>query len=373
MSNAERRVERVLFNWLGKEPFFADLAMRLPVVLTDQVPLAATDAVRLYLNPAAVTKWTDRELEAVLFHEVAHVACLHFSRRKGRELQLWNAVCDMKINDFLQEYGAKLPEGCLYAPPGMEAHTEEWLYDFFLASGQAPQLAEAQIDLDAPAAFKDEAGGPETAEARAEELASEWRDAVQAAAERAIKAGRGTQALQRFVNTRPVRHDWPSIMKMFAQELVHEDYSWQHPNRRYLPWAFVPSLRNYGMGALLCAVDTSGSIGDVELAKFGGCIQGILDTCYPKKVLVAFCDDAVHNKVEFCPGDKVSLEMAKGSGGTDFRPAFELLKEEPDVVGMVYLTDLEGSFPQRPPHVPVLWLATTSHRVPFGTVVRIPN
>jgi predicted metal-dependent peptidase len=38
---------------------------------------------------------------------------------------------------------------------------------------------------------------------------------------------------------------------------------------------------------------------------------------------------------------------------------------------MIYLTDLEGDFPDTPPPFPVLWVSTTSHVAPFGTTIHL--
>jgi hypothetical protein len=35
------------------------------------------------------------------------------------------------------------------------------------------------------------------------------------------------------------------------------------------------------------------------------------------------------------------------------------------------VTDLEGRFPAEAPGYPVVWCATTDHKVPFGDVVRV--
>jgi predicted metal-dependent peptidase len=72
--------------------------------------------------------------------------------------------------------------------------------------------------------------------------------------------------------------------------------------------------------------------------------------------------------------------VAKGGGGTDFRPFFEASAGgEPSRFGherlAVYLTDGHGVFPKRPPRRPVLWVVTpggvVDAKFPFGEVVRM--
>lgn len=63
---------------------------------------------------------------------------------------------------------------------------------------------------------------------------------------------------------------------------------------------------------------------------------------------------------------------AKGGGGTDFRPAIAALRRTPLDVA-VYFTDLGGTFPDKIPPFPFLWLATHDLAVPFGTKVLLPS
>ena len=55
-----------------------------------------------------------------------------------------------------------------------------------------------------------------------------------------------------------------------------------------------------------------------------------------------------------------------GGGGTDFCPAFEWIStrdQRPDLV--VYFTDALGSFPDREPDCPVIWLVKGKTKVPW--------
>ena len=81
---------------------------------------------------------------------------------------------------------------------------------------------------------------------------------------------------------------------------------------------------------------------------------------------------------------------AKGGGGTDFRPVFDLIDnpnsqlstlnsqlsdpDEPPVC-VVYLTDLDGSFPAKEPEYPVLWCVppgvNANRKIPFGEIVAV--
>ena len=73
--------------------------------------------------------------------------------------------------------------------------------------------------------------------------------------------------------------------------------------------------------------------------------------------------------------------VAHGRGGTDFRPVFQWVESEirsggidcPDAI--IYLTDGYGSFPERAPDMPVLWVCAPDsikpEGYPFGACLQI--
>ncbi len=61
-----------------------------------------------------------------------------------------------------------------------------------------------------------------------------------------------------------------------------------------------------------------------------------------------------------------------GGGGTDFRPPFEWLEEQGITPScLVYLTDLDGPFPEIPSHYPVMWCSINKQRAPWGQTLHI--
>jgi predicted metal-dependent peptidase len=134
----------------------------------------------------------------------------------------------------------------------------------------------------------------------------------------------------------------------------------------YLPGRAPDAIRR-----LAVAVDTSGSIGAAELARFGAAIDGLLADGAVSAVTVIYADAEVQGVVEFDAGDTVKLE-SKGGGGTDFAPALAWIGEHmPDAIACVYLTDLYG--PAGPePDFPVIWIDSHHGHAPappFGARV----
>jgi predicted metal-dependent peptidase len=66
----------------------------------------------------------------------------------------------------------------------------------------------------------------------------------------------------------------------------------------------------------------------------------------------------------FCRNTQITL---KGRGGTDFTPVFEYITEkkiQPKV--LLYYTDGCGTYPEKKPEYPVIWLLTEKVSVPWG-------
>ncbi len=128
-----------------------------------------------------------------------------------------------------------------------------------------------------------------------------------------------------------------------------------------------------GVGEIVIAVDTSGSIGSEELQQFAGEITAICDEAKPEAIHVVYCDAAVQGVQRFEPSEPIQLEP-KGGGGTDFCPVFDWVRtQEITPVCLIYLTDLCcSSYPQVPDY-PVLWVTDSRRIAPFGETIQIAD
>ncbi len=161
-------------------------------------------------------------------------------------------------------------------------------------------------------------------------------------------------------------------MRDFIAARTPSDYRWNPPNRRYIgSGLYLPSVERTGLGTIVIAVDTSGSIGGKELDQFAGEISAISDEAKPEAIHVVYCDAAVQSSQEFQPSEPIHLEP-KGGGGTDFCPVFEWIEENRIAAAcLIYLTDLCcHSYPD-PPDYPVLWATNSRKTAPFGETVQI--
>jgi len=201
----------------------------------------------------------------------------------------------------------------------------------------------------------------------------EWSIAAEQALRSAKACGHEPASVDRPLSeSRESQQDWRAILRDFVAATTPSDHRWTPPNRRYIASGlYLPSVERRGLGEIVIAVDTSGSIGKRELEQFAGEISAISEEAKPEVIHVVYCDAAVQSTQHFGPSEPVQLEP-QGGGGTDFRPVFEWVAEN-DVatVCLVYWTDLCcESYPGVPAY-PVLWVTDSRRTAPFGETIRI--
>ena len=417
-----RKLTRARTQLLLGQPFFGTLCLRLKLMPAD-VPTMATDGRRIVYDPRFVQSLTPAELEGVLAHEVLHCALGHHCRRGTRDRMLWNEAADLAINPLLVANGFTLPAGALL-DPAFDSLSAEEIYARLLqrnngqssaphattsqspsggtGSGSPTQSSQAQPPRptgSSPAPPRqdesqgngaNETGSPQpggfgevldatdndgtpASEAENRRQQHEWTIAADQALRSAKTCGHEPAAVERHLQeSRESKQDWRSTLRDFVAARDPSDYRWTPPNRRHIhAGLYLPSVDRQGIGPIVIAVDTSGSIGTKELEQFAGEITAIADEAQPESIHVVYCDAAVQSTQEFAASDPIRLEP-KGGGGTDFRPAFAWVDQNGiEPACLIYLTDLCcQSFPEPPPY-PVLWATDSRRAAPFGETIQI--
>jgi predicted metal-dependent peptidase len=356
-----KRLQHARTALLLDNPFFGVLALRLTLQEDPTCDTAWTNGSTIAFSPAFAATLSQDELTAVLAHEVMHCACGHPWRRDAREPQRWNVAADYAINGILQGAGFKMPASALLDSQ-YDGKSSEWIYDRLPESVNGNGGNGNGSDPSRMGTVRDAPAGSPVSE-------TEWQQATKQAAEMAKAQGKLPGNLKRELDalTAP-RVDWRSLLRRYVQEVVKADYSWSRPNVRYFASGlFLPALHSLACGRIVVAVDTSGSIDTVLLSQFASEIQAIASELQPSSVDVMYCDTRVHRVDTFDRGDLITMD-AVGGGGTNFCPVFEAIDEAPAV--LIYLTDMEGTFPEIAPEYPVIWAAYGSeHNAPFGEVV----
>ena len=362
--------------FLGKEPqmaFFANIALNLNVtILPEGNPITPTAAVGhrrdLYLTHSWWNKLTKDEQVGIVAHEIMHLVFRHHTRRSGRDPRVWNVAGDCAINEDLKSMGFTLPgQGCYPSEFGMpNGKTTEWYYDELMKNAVTIKIGN---DPGGCGSVLDDNGDDEDGVSGDDAI----NQMVEAAKKAAEKKGNLPGSLAALVKDygKP-RFDYWDVLRPFIQSHAKDDYCWQRLNRRFVSQdIYLPGLYSEHVGELVVLVDGSGSCWDESVMKrFGSELSGVLDT-NPVKVHVVYHDIPVQKVEVLEQGDTLTL-TPQGGGGTSHKPAFDwVLKNAPDALCIIALTDLYTDFPEDP-GIPTFWVSVAKgQKAPFGTVLEV--
>jgi predicted metal-dependent peptidase len=216
----------------------------------------------------------------------------------------------------------------------------------------------------------------------ANRINTDWKISIVEAAQRHERQkGRGTLpgSLQRLIEelTDP-KVDWREKLARWVGENGRQmDYSYRRPSRRSESVGqYMPSLQAYGVDDIVLMIDTSGSIGDrmlkEGLAEVNGVCEDLGISCRAMIIDAALHDDCtIHDAYELA-------EKLSGGGGSDFRPAFDKLRDEQFEGVVIAFTDGDIAVPyDKPTGIKgVLWVLYEGCTAPtqvYGETVMIPK
>ena len=370
---------------IGTAPFFGSLALRMRWEADDLCPTMATDGTMVVYNPQFVLEQTTDEVKAVAIHEVMHIALLHPLRLGGRDPFIANMAMDYAINIIITGSGYKLPSGALLDYKYSDMSWEQ-VYDILIQqrggkSPDGPINPRPGGSPGNPGGKRDYGNGdvlrPQITKEQGAKLEEEIKINVSQAESNAKAAGKMPGALRDvLLKSREPEEDYRHLFAKFMAPIYPRDYTWQRPSRRFVGQdMYLPSILKDGVGKLMVAVDTSGSISHGVMENFVGMINHFLTRVKPESLHVVYCDATVYKHEQFKPGAPMELDGCKvQSGGTRFSPVFKYAQDnEIKPKCCVYLTDLECYDFGPEPEYPVLWMqyGSFSGKVPFGEIVKI--
>lgn len=378
--------------------FFATLALKLRADPSWEIDTCATDGKRLVYNPAFIAGLTEELNKGLIAHEVMHCALRHHTRQGIRETKLWNVACDLAINPLLEEAGFALPNGGCFPgrghysdlTPGLSAEEyyelQKGQQQWRQGQGEDGQSVGGKLQPSKAKPNKQDAPGEgefgkvqppgDSSEADCKESEADWEVAVCQAKEASKRRGSLPGGLERLVaDIKAPKVDWREVLREFISRHARNDYAWSPPNRRFLHQdLYLPGMRSEELGEVVCAVDTSGSVGPQQLNRFASEMQGILDSYPDCELVIMYHDSEVKHVHRWKPSDGPLQLAAVGGGGTSHVPVFEHIERDGwNPTCVVCLTDLYTEFPAASPPYPVLWAVVNNEnaKAPFGAVVHV--
>lgn len=375
--NAREKIVLAKYNLARQLPFFGHLAYFLTPIEAREIKIVtginvtgqqkiehgAVDGKSLYYNPDWINTLTVEETAFWIVHSVLHCVLEHLdpSRATTRDKDKWHRACDLVANSIAQKQNSKLlriPEGTEYNPL-YHGWAVERVYGVLGDSKEQPKF-----DIHLPFAGDEEGGD------------LEWRSRVIQAYNHAIQQGYEPAGMSEIVNKilKP-KVPWQNVLRRFVDSISRDDYSFMRPNRKtaYLG-VYLPSFQSPSLGDIVVAFDTSGSISTTDLEQFLSELNAIYGS-FSMRLHIMHCDAVVQKYTVLEPQEYLSVDDFEfvGRGGTSFVPIFEKIESEMiSPSALIYLTDGYGTFPEKEPGYPVLWVSNNENsQYPFGEVTCI--
>jgi predicted metal-dependent peptidase len=371
----------------------------------DNPRTAYTDGVKVVFYEKFLAKLPVDEIEGVLAHELVHYGFGHAEQMRfysgaGFEGEPFNLVVanlamDVFVNEALIEDGFKLPEAgatkSMFDRPPFYSYPEYkagqlWQKTYKWMMGRLAKYSEYSGDVGKTVTGKIGAD-VRPAKASSGDKKSLLNEMAAAAAMGAKGAGKATGALLRAlmeVLAPPV--DWREELAEFLIRTRGDECSdWSRIDRRAYAMLGVIAPRRKGeqLGEIVFAIDTSGSMSNLELSKGAAAVMDLIASCSPAAVTVLGCDAQVDTIIPAEKAAELGDELGaylrantKGGGGTLFAPALDWARDniDPnDLVAVIYYTDMmPADWPDEKNYdFPVIWAATTDIDPPWGRAIRI--
>lgn len=289
-----------------------------------ECPTAYTDGYNKRYGREFMESLTDREIAGVVLHENLHVLLKHIPRHRDlwkENKRLANIAMDYVVNDIITEVGKKhpdlvqLPNGCFYDPM-FTGWSVRRVYDYLKKEmdegGGSSRPNEAFDNHDG-----DAVGDMEPSDI--DKLSKSIDEAIH---QGGILAGRFGAKIPRVIkDLMQPDIDWREVLQDFWTAHVRgaDELTWRRFNKhRLADNYYLPSSINESVGEVILAIDTSGSISSVDIAKVASRVQELCDTLPPERVRILWWDTQVHGEQVF-EGDYsniASLLKPMGCGGT---------------------------------------------------------
>lgn len=338
----ERRLSKAVIT-LMRQPKFAFysgmLMMGRTSVEDHGVPTAYTDGRNRKFGRQFVKEMKDKELAFVVLHECMHDLYMHLTvwlKLYKENPRLANMACDHVIN--LELYLLDPNEQFVAIPRDKTGKILGCLDMRFkgMNSKQVFDILKEEDDGQCQGGSGEGEGfdehGWEAAEGRSkeekEEIAKEVDRAIRQGLVAVKKAGKGAGDISReLADLVEPKVDWREMLREFVKTTCRAPQisSWRKPNRRFLAGgggsadSYMPSLIGETVGRLVIGIDTSGSIGGEDLAKFLSEVKSIADDVNPEKIDLVYWDTRIAGHEEYEQGNMSNLVQStkpRGGGGT---------------------------------------------------------
>ncbi len=362
--------------------FFAALMMFARISPSKQIDTAATDGRDIIVNEKFLQSLNSSEQNALLLHEVLHLALLHVQRVGSRDKRIWNIAADIVVNDLIiRNTSFQLPSGGITDERYPDMSVEE-IYEKLLSPKEQERIKRLKLMEDLVDGHEGERKFKPLSEGEAEEISAYWKDKMEVAKNNCDASesgkGQGTCPLgmeRELACVLDPEVDWRIALWKFVAKTPSD---FDDLDRRFIyRGLYLEGLLTDSLKVSVC-IDTSGSVSQKLLDQFIAELTGIIRSYPNVEVDLFYADTDLFGPCKLNGSSKIP--SPKGFGGTSFVPFFNYLDKNNGYCSSsptvsVYLTDGYGDFPKTQPQDPILWVVPRdglpSKDFPYGEVIRI--
>lgn len=359
--------------------FLGSLLCSIEIIWSsDNNPTAKTNGLKLWWNKDWFISLPKETRVTVLVHELWHPGRLHFARQGGRDKEIWNYACDIRINNDLKAAGYSFV-GIEWAwlMPELDLQgnmAEEDIYDYLIQNSIVPPPQPGGGDITGLPKDDDSTSGAESSANQVKMLEAVIR-AVQAA-ERANQAGNipgGTKEMITQFLTPKI--PWESELMQFFTDLGEYRYTWARPNRRYMgDGDYRQSMEHDSdrLDHLVYFLDVSGSIEPKDRLRFNSEVKYIKDVLNPRKLTLVQFDTEIQHEHVFEESDPFERVVDVSGGGTCLVCVHDWIMEHNPTAAIIF-SDMHVSPMAKPANgCPVIWVRIGNGHTPsYGKVINI--
>lgn len=363
-------IQDVILNLLLKQPFYGYIAASVTPVESMEISttsMMTAPTLKLLYNREWYEGLKEEQAVGAVIHELLHMILLHPFRKGNRERNLWIIACDMAVNEHIDL--SLLPEDSITVKkigneiketlPSLKS--AEFYYDIISKGESRVSFLEKKGEISVMLKDGSELRGNSSTEGDSSEVnKNAFKSMISELLEQAAAEGEVPKGISGFIDDiyKAQEVNWRNILKRFlsgkGRILVRKTCKRESKRFENLPG----NKRTVGISALL-ALDESGSISNNEIIKFYNellAIKKITGTSIKVTQFDTECTEPVLIEKYIRKKERTK------SGGTDFRPVFELA-DNMGIPLLIIFTDGDGTAPESSSQR-VLWVLTKNGKKP---------
>jgi len=384
----EERWEWIMSFMVLEDMFVHEILMIMEKRASRAIPTMAVmveDArLTLLYNPMFVEQLSDPELRYVVTHEIFHVALHHCTRRlpeHAKERGLWNKAADLAINSLIQNTAARhMPKGDFKG-----VLPKDFGFPEKLSMEQYIQLLREKGDDggDGNGGVYGQNGGKCDNKKPGDQQGGfddhgEWKDSevikqnirntIEQLSKRDRVWGKMPSDIKDIIMAaQKSQVPWSRYLRHHIGNLITSKMTstFKRPNRRFgYPYCGTKRLHT---DRKLVSIDTSGSIGEDDLAQFLAEVNKLAEI---QPVDLQLFDADLQGKTVPFDRRRAKFDFI-GRGGTDFEPIMKLA-EARRYQSLIILTDGAAPTVERPKYVKdILWVLVDNGNPPVDWGERV--